>query len=195
MQNQAIELTPLLETGSGSAFVSENSVCIEVKGINGGLKAWLIGGSDAVAIGNLVNGRLEKKVDTTKHRGILITQSGRQMFIANYANLPLEDVTIPTKIGAPQIGEGFLWEKITSKKFAKSRGVKYILSNTPVYDSFLRHGYYWLGKKGNVYLIAIPCGKNEENPLLFLNLSENVKNGFSYVFVDEENNKIYAKLN
>lgn len=195
MQNQKVELTPLLETGSGSVFVNENSVSIEVKGINGGLKAWLIGGSDAATIGNLVNGRLEKKIDTTKHRGILITQSGRQMFIANYTNLPLEDVTVPLKSDTPQIGEGFSWEKITSKKFTKSRGVKYILSNTTVYDSFLRHGYYWLGKKGSIYLIAIPCGKNEENPLLFLKLSENVKNGFSYVFVDEEKSKIYAELN
>ena len=193
MQNQEIKLTPLLETGSGSAFVSENSVCIEVRGVNGGLKAWLVGGSEAFAIGNLVNGKLEKKIDTTKHRGILITQSGRQMFIANYANLPLEISEGPLKNDAPQIGEGFSWEKITSKKFNKSRAVKYILSNKPVYDSFLRHGYYWLGKKGNVYLIAIPCGKNEENPLLFLKLPENIKNGFSYVFVDEEKNRFYAE--
>lgn len=193
MQNCEIKLTPLLETGSGRAFVSETSVFIEVKGINGALKAWLIGGSDAVSIGNLVGGRLEKEIDTTKHRGILLTQSGRQMFIANYTDLPL-NAYVPLKNAAPRLKEGFVWEKVTSKKFSESRSVKYILSNTPVYASFLRHGYYWLGKKENVYLIAIPCGENEENPLSFLNLSENVKDGFSYVFIDEERRQIYAGL-
>jgi len=38
-----IELIPLAEIGSGNAKITENSIQIEVSGINGGLKAWLIG--------------------------------------------------------------------------------------------------------------------------------------------------------
>jgi len=188
MQNQILKFTPLLGAGSGTARISKNSVSIETEGINGALKAWLVGGSEAVKIGNLVDGRLNKEIDTTDHRQILITQSGRHVFILNYKN----DNSAPAENVPPS--DGFDWQKVLSRKFVtKNHSVKYILSHTPVYDSFLRHGFYWLGKKGNIYSIAIPCVEGEKDPLSFLKLSGNIKKGFSYVFIDEENEKIYTE--
>ena len=48
------------------------------------MKVWLIGGEEAEKVGNIVNGKLEKKVDTTRHTGILIPQGGRKLFIGQY---------------------------------------------------------------------------------------------------------------
>ena len=58
-----IELIPLAEIGHGNARITENSVEINLTGVSGALKAWLIGG-EAVPIGNIVDGKLFKSVDT-----------------------------------------------------------------------------------------------------------------------------------
>ena len=73
MNKRIIELKPLCEIGSATAQISDSSVEIQAKGINGALKAWLVGG-EAVSIGNLVEGKLRKEIDTTNHTGLLITQ-------------------------------------------------------------------------------------------------------------------------
>ena len=80
---KVIELIPLAEIGQGRAKIRDNSVEIEINGVSGGLKAWLIGG-EAVPIGNIVDGKLQKSISTKGHIGILITQSGRQMFIGKF---------------------------------------------------------------------------------------------------------------
>ena len=79
-----IELIPLAEIGHGHARITQDSVEIEVGGISGGMKAWLIGG-EAIPIGNIVDGKLRRHVDTRRHIGVLITQSGRQMLIGKFA--------------------------------------------------------------------------------------------------------------
>ena len=88
-----IELIPLAEIGQGNAYVTENSVEINLTGVSGALKAWLIGG-EAVPIGNIVDGKLYKSVSTKGRIGILITQSGRQMFIGKFGKeIPAEEKT------------------------------------------------------------------------------------------------------
>ena len=55
-------------------------MAIKAYGIAGCLKAWLTSENGSTEIGNLVNGAIQKEIDTSPYSGILITQSGRQMF-------------------------------------------------------------------------------------------------------------------
>ena len=128
-----IELTPLCEVGKGSANVSDNFVKIEVHGIIGSMKAWLVGREEAEKIGNLVDGKLYRKVDTTRHNGILITQNGRQIFMGAYA-----ESIVPTKKGenVPFPEEGIKWRKITEKSYAGlCEELRYILSHKNIYTN------------------------------------------------------------
>ena len=120
---KTISFTPLAEMGGGIAEVDDHSIKIKVSGINGVLKAWLIG-DEAKQIGNLVNGRLEKETDTTNHNGILITQSGRQMLIGYYSeNIEKKE----EKEKPPLLIENLSWRKITEKRFGEmTDAVKYI---------------------------------------------------------------------
>ena len=81
-----IELTPLAEIGKGHARITENRVEVEINGIIGGMKVWLVGGEEAEKVGNIVNGKLSREIDTTRHTGILITQSGRQIMVGKYVD-------------------------------------------------------------------------------------------------------------
>ncbi len=183
---RTISFTPLADIGSGVAEIDDFSVKIKTSGINGVLKAWLIG-NEAYQIGNLVNGRLEKEIDTQNHTGILITQSGRQMLVGYYrknGETPEEREKPPLKL--PNLS----WRKITEKRFGEmTDAVKYILCNQSVYDCFKKYGHYWLGKGEDYEIIALPCEK-EDNPLKFLG-NTYFKNGYAIICVDEKNERIF----
>ena len=179
---KTISFTPLAEMGGGYAEIDEKTVKIRVSGINGVLKAWLIG-REAKQIGNLVGGKLDKEIDTRNHEGILITQSGRQMLVGYYQKN--EETEKP-----PLVMENLSWRKITEKRFGKmTDAVKYILCNQSVYDCFKMYGHYWIGKGDECEIIALPCKKGE-NPLKFMG-NTYFKNGYAIVCVDEKNERIF----
>lgn len=182
-----IELTPLAEIGKGSAKITDNSIEIETSGISGGLKAWLIGG-EAQTIGNLVDGRLRRILDTKNHSGILITQSGRQMLIGHYKEGVKGQETSPL----PFQSYGFEWKKITQKKFDNlCDELRYLISNKKVYESYKKYGHYYVGEKGNTSALAVACGEGEVNPLVFGNISGIYKNGYVIVCVDRKTKHLY----
>lgn len=194
---KVIELTPLAEMGRGSAKITDTSVEILVSGICGGMKAWLIGG-EAQSIGNLVDGKLQKSIDTKKHNGILITQTGRQMFIGKYAeenekipelpveNTKKEDESIPFEVG------GFNWKRVTGKSYANlCEELRYILSNRSVYDNFRKHGHYFVGESDGSSALGLLVNESDRNPLEFLSGEKLYKNGYVIVCVDKETKKLY----
>lgn len=183
---KTISFTPLAEMGGGIAEVDDHSIKIKVSGINGVLKAWLIG-NEAKQIGNLVDGKLEKEIDTANHNGILITQSGRQMLIGYYS----ENIEKKEEKEKPPLElQNLSWRKITEKRFGEmTDAVKYILCNQSVYDCFKKYGHYWLGKGESYEIIALPC-KREDNPLKFLG-NTHFENGYAFVCVDEKNEKLF----
>ena len=79
-----INLKPMNSVGTCRARVYDDNVTIKVYGVAGCLKAWLTGRGDTHEIGNLVNGVIRKDIDTSPYSGILITQSGRQMFYGKF---------------------------------------------------------------------------------------------------------------
>ena len=181
-----IELIPLAEIGNGRAKITENSVEIEVSGINGGLKAWLIGG-EAVTVGNIVDGRLYKRINTKGHIGILVTQSGRQMLIGKFEkeDLPQTAETVPFNIS------GFSWKKITEKSFREvSREIRFIVSNKSVYDNFKKYGHYWVGEGETSGALALKYDE-ETDPLGFLGEIKVKENGYVIVCIDKQTNKLY----
>ncbi len=88
---KTIELKSLLDRGSAIANLSEDCIQISVKGINGCMKAWLVGNQNC-ELGNIVNGKIEKHLDTTPYSGILITQSGKHLFYGETGNI-IEDAS------------------------------------------------------------------------------------------------------
>lgn len=194
MNGKIINLQPLAEIGSGICHVTDKSIEIEIKGINGALKAWLIGG-EAQPIGNIVDSKLKKEIDTTKNSGILITQSGRQMLIGSYS-----DKKFPPNIkekaekndDVPFENYGFEWKRINSKKFATNNILlKYILSNKSVYESFKKYGHYFIGDSEGSLALAIPCREDEKNPLCFLGEMNKYIRGYRIVCIDEKTGKLY----
>ncbi len=186
MERKVLQLRPLADIGSGSAEITDTEVKIHTTGINGVLKAWLIGG-EAECIGNIVDGSLCKKANTAAHEGVLVTQSGRQMLIGFYGE-NASDIQSDTPF---HIG-GYKWKKVCGKSFAdESDAVKYILSNRSVYACFKKYGHYFIGtgKKGSA--IALPCKNGDENPLWFLGNTNILLDGYRIVCVDDENQKIF----
>lgn len=185
-----IELIPLAEIGSGEARVRDNSVEIHIIGVNGGLKAWLIGG-EAVPIGNIVDGKLSRNISTKGHIGILITQSGRQMFIGKFekgCEHKVEEIVEPTPFSAG----GFNWKKITGKSFPESAGgVRFILSNRAVYENYKKYGHYWIGDCETAGAVALKC-EEDADPLEFLGEIKKRENGYVIVCVDKKTNKLYT---
>jgi len=181
-----IELIPLAEIGSGNAKITENSITIEVNGINGGLKAWLIGG-EAVPIGNIVEGRLFKNISTKGHMGILITQSGRQMFIGKFEKQEAEVI----KEEVPFNIDGFNWRKITEKSFSGlSKELRFILSNKSIYENYKKYGHYWVGDCETGGALALKYD-NEADPFDFLGEIKLKENGYVIVCIDKETNRLY----
>ena len=190
MEGKIVNLQPLAEIGSGICRVTDKSVEIEIKGINGALKAWLIGG-EAVPIGNIVDSKLKKEIDTTKNSGILITQSGRQMLIGSYSDKKFPPVP-KEKEKLPFESYGIEWKKIDTKKFATNNILlKYILSNKAVYESFKKYGHYFIGGSEGNLALAIPCGDEESNPLRFLGEMNKFSMGYRIVCIDERTGKLY----
>ncbi len=184
-----IELIPLAEIGQGRAKIRDNSVEIEITGVSGGLKAWLIGG-EAVPIGNIVDGKLQKSISTKGHIGILITQSGRQMFIGKFEKEDAPE-TIEIKETAPFNVEGFNWKKITGKSFSEvSREIRFILSNKTIYENYKKHGHYWVGDCETSGALALRC-EDESDPLEFLGKIKMRENGYVIVCIDKKTNKLY----
>ena len=184
-----IELIPLAEIGQGRAKIRDNSVEIEISGVSGGLKAWLIGG-EAVPIGNIVDGKLQKSISTKGHIGILITQSGRQMFIGKFKKEDAPE-TIEIKETIPFNVEGFNWKKITGKSFSEvSREIRFILSNKTIYENYKKHGHYWVGDCETSGALALKCD-DESDPLEFLGKIKIRENGYVIVCIDKKTNKLY----
>lgn len=181
-----IELIPLAEIGHGNARVTENSVEINLTGVSGALKAWLIGG-EAVPIGNIVDGKLFKNISTKGRIGILITQSGRQMFIGKFEKEEIVEVReeVPFNIA------GFKWKKITDKSFSELNGeIRFILSNKSVYDNYKAYGHYWVGDCETSGALALKCD-DETDPLDFLGKVKLKENGYVIVCIDKKTNKLY----
>lgn len=180
-----IELTPLAEIGKGSARITDNSVEIEVSGINGGMKAWLIGG-EAVAIGNIVDGKLSKIIETGNHCGVLITHSGRQMLIGRYKDEASAEV-IKEKV--PFDVSGFEWKKITERSFHNlCDELRFLISNRKVYDSYKKYGHYYIGENDSSSAIAVACGGED---FTWGDVRGIYKNGYAIVCVDKKTKRLY----
>ena len=174
--------------GKGSAMVSPDYVEIEVQGIIGGMKAWLVGREEAEKIGNLVEGKLKKRIDTSRHNGILITQSGRQILMGAYA----DSIVLPQNIKEPPFdSSGFNWTKITGKSYAGlCEELRYMLSHKNVYNNYKTFGHYWAGENDEAGALALRCDNEEENPFLkFQDMCE-FKNGYVIVCVDKNTKKL-----
>ena len=182
-----IELLQLADIGKGSARISPDSVEIEISGINGGMKAWLIGG-EAVPIGNIVDGKLRKEINTTKHSGILITQGGRQMLIGKYGESTVEN----EEQNAPFDISGFNWKKIETKNYNNlCRELRFIISNKDIYHNYKKYGHYWVGEGDNVAAVALRYSEDEPNPFEFLGKMKFTRNGYAIVCVDKKTKQLY----
>lgn len=181
-----VELIPLAEIGQGRARVTDSSVEITLVGVSGALKAWLIGG-EAVPIGNIVDGKLFKNISTKGHMGILITQSGRQMFIGKFEKVETanKEEEVPFNI------DGFRWKKITTKSFSELAGeIRFLLSNKSVYDNYKAYGHYWVGDCETSGALALKCD-DKTDPLEFLGKNKFKENGYVIVCIDKKTNKLY----
>lgn len=188
---KVIELTPLAETGRGCVKIKDDSIEIEVSGINGGMKAWLIGG-EAVHIGNIVDGKLRRSIDIENHSGVLITQGGRQMLIGKYADEEAEGEIIPQEEKTPFEEGKFNWRKFTGKSFeGLSRELRFIMSNKSVYDNYKKHKHYWVGENNEGGALALKMEETDPDPFEFLGKLKISKNGYVIVCVDKETNKLY----
>ena len=184
---KCIKLTPLAEIGRGVAYVTDDSIRIETEGINGGMKAWLIG-KEAEPVGNLVGGKLSKKIDTTGHIGILITQSGRQVFIGKYN----EESFAERKEESPFNLPGFKWEKSSSHNFEKlCKELRFIMSNRDIYSNFRKYGHYWVGEGESTAAVALKVSEDEPDPLEFLGKMKFTQSGYTIVCVDRKTKKLY----
>lgn len=187
-----IELKPLAGMGKGTALVTSDGVEIDVQGIIGGMKAWLVGREEAEKIGNLVEGKLKKRIDTSRHNGILITQSGRQIMMGAYAETIIASQTIQKP---PFDSSGINWTKITRKSYAGlCEELRYILSHKKVYHNYKTFGHYWAGENEELGALALRCDKEEENPFLHFRDMCEYRNGYVIVCVDKKTKKL-RKLN
>ncbi len=198
------ELKPLAEIGRGYAVVDDDGVEIRISGIMGVLKAWLIG-RDNLPLGNITGGKLIREIDTSPYWGVLITQSGRQMFYGawreeeNKDEVSKDEISKGTKeIKAEDMSTGisgaeaektldysplppFSWEKITSRKYPSAdERVRFALSNSSFFAAFKRHGYYLFGRDGERYAIAVPHSPEEASPFPW---TKNVQIAGEYAFI------------
>lgn len=196
MIKNEIELKALNSFGISKAYVDENSVTIKVYGVSGCLKAWLTG-EKTLEIGNLVNGTITKEVDTSPYEGILLTQSGRQMFYGKFRTDEPKRFSEPPKDEQPikqnctifDFDDGYTWQEITDRAYpSENLSVRYILSHKCFYNAFLLHGRYFYGTKEDRCAIAIECNiKSEPHPFLHLSAYATYKNGYMIVCVNTKN--------
>ena len=185
-----IELTPLADLGKCKAKVTDVSVEIETVGVNGGMKVWLVGGAEAEKVGNVVGGRLVKTIDTTRHNGILITQSGRQMFIGRYGEGESSAGIFPASADEfVEIG-GIRLKKVVDKSFeGLCDELRYILSNRKVFRNYRKHGCYYVCENHDSGALAFRYEENDENPLAAFGDMCVLKNGYVMVCVDRKTKK------
>lgn len=184
-----IELTSLCEAGKGWAEIGDSYIKIDVSGINGGMKVWLIGGEEAEKVGNIVNGKLFREVDTTRHTGVLVTQSGRQLFICHYGENKEKEEKLPVEEFVEI--NGIKLKKITDKNYGGfCDELKYLLSNRRVYQNYKRNGYYCVTENPEWGALALKCEGNAENPLEQFGDMCICKNGYVMVCVDKKTKKI-----
>lgn len=190
MIKNEIELKSLNSFGIAKAYVDEKSVSIRVYGVSGCLKAWLTG-AKTVELGNLVNGSIQKEIDTTAFDGILLTQSGRQMFYGKLPTASASSASPKEEEKAPifHFNDGYTWQEITRKAFpSENLSVRYILSHKCFYDAFMLHGRYYYGTNGNKTAIAVECDiKNEPHPFLPLSAYSVFRDGYMIVVTDSKN--------
>ncbi len=194
MIKNEIELKSLNSFGIAKAYVDKKSVSIRVYGVSGCLKAWLTG-EKTVEIGNLVNGSIKKDIDTSPYDGVLLTQSGRQMFYGKFRTDAPKEQNEPDllneKPDAPifSFNDGYTWKEISSKKFPSDNlSVRYILSHKCFYNAFMLHGKYFYGTNGDKIAIAIECDiKNEPHPFLNLSAYATCRDGYMIVVTDGKN--------
>lgn len=193
MIKNEIELKALNSFGIAKAYVDENSVTIKVYGVSGCLKAWLTG-EKTIELGNVVNGTLSKKIETSPYDGLLITQSGRQMFYGKFRTstpkAPSQtDANPNTDKPLSAFNDGYTWQEITSKSFPSDNlSVRYILSHKCFYNAFLLHGKYYYGTKDNLMAVAIKCNiKQEPHPFLHLSPYAVYRDGYMIVATDGKN--------
>jgi len=144
MIKKEINLKPMNSIGTCRAVIEDNRVRVISHGVAGCMKAWLTGDGDAKEIGNLVNGAIDKAISAEGYSGILVTQSGRQIFYGRFAEeekseeahkeieeTPKEIEEEPEK--GPAIfsfDDGFSWREVTGGKYpSDSLSVRYILSH------------------------------------------------------------------
>lgn len=189
MNKNEIELKALNSFGIAKAYVDENTVTIKVYGVSGCLKAWLTG-EKTLELGNIVNGTLTKEVNTAPYDGILLTQSGRQMFYGKLCKSPdLKPLCFEIQQKKDPIfsfNDGYSWKEIKTKQYpSENLSVRYILSHKCFYNAFLQHGKYFYGTKENKCAIAIECDiKHEPHPFLHLSGYSIFKDGYMIVCVD-----------
>lgn len=184
MNKNEIELKALNSFGICKAFVEPHSVTIKVYGVSGCLKAWLTG-EETVELGNLVNGTITREIDTSKYDGILLTQSGRQMFYGKF-KVSTHPRPVKDEKSVLPFNDGFTWQEVTTKTFpSENLSIRYILSHKCFYNAFLLHGKYYYGKKGDIRAVAIECNiKSEPHPFLHLSPYATYKDGYMIVCAD-----------
>ena len=183
MIKNEIELKSLNSFGIAKAYVDKDSVSVKVYGVSGCLKAWLTG-RETVELGNIVNGNLSKEISTVPFDGILITQSGRQMF---YGKFPQKEFSEKhQKKDIVLFDDGYVWQEITNRTFPSDNlSVRYILSHKCFYNAFMLHGKYYYGTKDDRIAIAIECNiKSEPHPFLHLSPYSIYKDGYMIVCAD-----------
>lgn len=188
MIKNEIELKALNSFGIAKAYVDEKTVSVKVYGVSGCIKAWLTG-KKTVELGNLVNGTITKSVDTTPFDGVLLTQSGRQMFYGKFRSSSASTAPIEKKEPIFNFNDGYLWQEVTSRNFPSDNlSVRYILSHKCFYNAFLLHGKYYYGTKDNLKAVAIECNiKQEPHPFLHLSPYATLRDGYMIVVTDGKN--------
>ena len=185
-----IELESLCEVGKGNAKITDTHIDVEISGIIGGMKVWLIGGEEAEKVGNIVNGRLARDIDTTRHTGVLVTQSGRQLFIGQYGEKKeIKEVRPPVEEFIEI--DGVRLKKIKDKNYGSfCDELKYLLSNRRVYQNYKKYGFYCAAENQEWGALALKYEENEENPLEYFGDMCICKDGYIMVCVDKRTKKI-----
>ena len=186
MNKNEIELKALNSFGICKAYVEPNSVTIKVYGVSGCLKAWLTG-KETVELGNLVNGTITREIDTQNYDGILLTQSGRQMFYGKFKSSKPQPVKDEKSV--LPFNDGFAWQEVTTKTFpSENLSIRYILSHKCFYNAFILHGKYYYGTCDNLMAVAIECDiKKEPHPFLHLSPYSVYKDGYMIIVTDGKN--------
>ncbi len=177
-----LELEPLAEVGRCYAIYDDESVEIHVSGVLGVLKAWLIG-KENLPLGNVAGGRLIKKAPMGQYRGVLVTQSGRQMF---YGEWEKSEEEAPSPKVEPKPNPfyplpDYGWEKITAREFpSTNERVRFALSNDAFFSAFKKYGYYLFGRDGDRFALAVRHDSADASPFPF---TEKALSAGEYMYV------------